>query len=120
MSTTTLEAQLHQALQALCPRVYADAAPQGTATPYVVWHQIGGQATQYTEGAMAPQRNAWVQINVWHTSRLLCNQLSLDIEAALVAHPALQVEVQSAISAAYSEDAQLSGSMQDYSIWADA
>lgn len=116
--STTLEATLHQALQAVCERTYPDVAPEGTATPYVVWHQIGGTGTQYTEGPMATHRNALVQVNVWHASRLVCNQLSLSIEAALVAHPALQVEVQGSMSATYDEDAALRGSMQDFSIWA--
>lgn len=119
MTTTTLEATLHQALQALCPRVYPDVAPEGTATPYVVWHQLGGMAAQYVEGPMAGRRNCLVQINVWHESRLVANQLSLDIEAALTTHPTLQAQAQSALSAAYDEDAALRGSMQDFSLWAD-
>lgn len=119
MSATTLEETLHQALQALCPRVFPDVAPEGTATPYVVWHQLGGMAPQYIEGPMADRRNCLVQINVWHASRLVANQLSLEIEAALTTHPTLQASAQSALAGAYDEDVDLRGSMQDFSVWAD-
>lgn len=118
-TNTQLEETLHQALVALCPRVFPDVAPEGTETPYVVWHQLGGLAPQYTEGPMADRRNCLVQINVWHASRLVANKLSLDIEVALTTHPTLHAETQSAITAAYDEDVHLRGSMQDFSVWAD-
>ena len=113
----TLETELATALQALCPRAYPDVAPEGTALPYIVWHQMPGSATMYTEGAMANRRNSNVQINVWAATRSACNQLSLAIEAALVAHPQLQVQPLNSLAAAYNEDSTLRGSMQDFSIW---
>lgn len=119
MSTITLETQLASALQALCPRTFPDVAPEGTATPYVVWHILGGHTVQYVEGELATRRNALVQINVWHESRAVANQLSLDIEAALVAHADLRAEPQGSLQSAYDEDVELRGSMQDFSVWAD-
>jgi hypothetical protein len=117
MSTLTLETELYNVLSALCPRVFPDVAPEGTPEPYVVWHQYGGQAPMYVEGVMADRRNCYVQINVWHESRSVCNQLSLDIEAALVAHQAMQAQPLNAISATFDEDVSLRGAMQDFSLW---
>jgi hypothetical protein len=119
VSTINLETMLAAALQPLCQRTYPDVAPEGTATPYVVWHILGGRTVQYVEGPLANRRNALVQINVWHESRAVANQLSLDIEAALVAHTTLRAEVQGGLQSAYDEDAHLRGSMQDFSMWAD-
>ncbi len=118
MSTLNLETELVAVLQPLCPRVFPDVAPEGTQEPYIVWHQYGGAAPMYVEGQMVDRRNCYVQINVWHASRMVCNQLSLDIEAALVAHPLLQAQPLNALSAAYDEDVALRGSMQDFSVWA--
>jgi hypothetical protein len=119
MSTITLETLLAAALQPLCQRTFPDVAPEDTATPYVVWHILGGQSVQYVEGDLATRRNALVQINVWHENRAVANQLSLDIEAALVAHATLRAEAQGGLQSAYDEDAHLRGSMQDFSVWAD-
>jgi hypothetical protein len=119
MSTLTLETLLADALKTLCERTYPDVAPDGTLTPYVVWHELGGQSVQYVEGDLATRRNALVQINVWHENRAVANQLSLDIEAALVAHATLRAEAQGGLQSAYDEDAHLRGSMQDFSVWAD-
>ncbi len=119
MSTINLETLLADALKTLCERTFPDVAPEDTATPYVVWHFLGGRPVQYVEGDLASRRNALVQINVWHESRSVANQLSLDIEAALVAHTDLRAEVQGGLQSAYDEDAALRGSMQDFSVWAD-
>lgn len=119
MSTITLETLLSDTLKTLCDRTFPDAAPEGTATPYVVWHILGGRTVQYVEGQLATRRNALVQINVWHESRAVANQLSLDIEAALVAHTTLRAEAQGGLQSAYDEDVELRGSMQDFSMWAD-
>ena len=118
MSTLTLETELVAVLQPLCARVFPDVAPEGTEVPYVVWHQYGGAAPMYTEGAMADRRNCYLQINVWHPSRAVCNQLSLDIEATLVAPPLFQAQPLNALSSTYDEDQNMRGSMQDFSLWA--
>jgi hypothetical protein len=113
-----LEQALQAALAALCPRTYPDVAPEGTATPYIVWHQFGGQAPTYTEAALTNRRNAYVQVNVWADTKAVSAALSLQIEQALVAHTVLQVEPQNALQAEYDEETTLRGSMQDFSIWA--
>jgi hypothetical protein len=119
MSTITLETLLADTLKTLCERTFPDVAPEDTTTPYVVWHILGGRTVQYVEGQLATRRNALVQINVWHESRAVANQLSLQIEDALVAHTDLRAEPQGGLQSAYDEDAHLRGSMQDFSVWAD-
>lgn len=118
MSSLTLEETLTAALQALCPRVFPDVAPDGTAVPYVVWHMYGGRPAIYTEGVQADRRNAYVQINVWHPSRATCNTLSLQIADALIAHPVLQADPLNELQAAFDEDTERRGAMQDFSLWA--
>lgn len=117
--STTLENQLQAALQALCPRVYPDVSPEGTATPYIVWHLYGGVPVQYTEGPQAAQRNALVQVNVWGASRTECNTLAHTVAAALLVHPTLQATAIAEPHTAYDKELDLRGSMQDFSLWAD-
>ena len=112
-----LEEALFAVLKTVCARVFFDIAPIDTEQPYIVAHQIGGQAPMYVEGALPDRRNSVVQINVWGGSRVVCNTLSLQVESALVAHPTLQAQPQNALSAVYDEDTTTFGAMQDFSLW---
>jgi hypothetical protein len=112
-----LETALVTTLQALCPRVYFDIAPVDVPQPYIVCHQIGGQAPMYQEGAVPARRNSNVQINVWGPSREVCNTLSLQVEQALVQHPTLQAQPLNALTALYDDDTATRGAMQDFSLW---
>lgn len=114
-----LESQLVAVLKSLCPRVFPDVAPSGTAAPYVVWHLYGGQAPSYVEGKLFNRRNGYVQINVWGPVRTECNTLSLQIEQALVEQSSLQATALNALSSTYDENTDLRASMQDFSLWAD-
>lgn len=114
----SLEAQLTAALQAVCPSVFPDEAPTATPRPYVIYEQIGGPALVYLEGTLPQQRAAWVQITVWHSTRLAAAQLMLDIEAALCAAPGFTATPQSAQRTAPSDDPQVRGAQQDFEIWA--
>lgn len=115
-----LEQLLQAALQALCPRTWPDVAPLGPEGPYVVWSLYGGQSVPYVEGSLAQRRNAFVQVNVWGAGRTTCNALSLQIQAALVAHPQMQCVPLNALRTAFDQDTERRGAMQDFSIWADA
>lgn len=115
----SLESDLYAVLQTICPRVYPDVAPAGTARPYIVWQQIGGEAVSYTDNEVPSLRNAYVQVSAWAESRLQASLMAQQIEAALIASPTLAARPQSAMQAAYSEDTELRGAMQDFTIWAD-
>lgn len=114
----SLEQSLYTALSGLCPRVYPDVAPAGTATPFVTFQQIGGFAEVFTEGALPDRRNAMMQINVWDKSRQTATALMLQIEQTLCASTAFQCSVDSALIATFDDDTDLRGCMQDFSIWA--
>lgn len=116
----TIEQALYAVLSPLCPRVFPDVAAFDTARPYVTWQQIGGQALMYTEGAMAANQNAFVQINVWADTRAAANTLARQIEAALVASASMQAEPLSALTGTVEDDIEPRryGAMQDFSIWA--
>jgi len=115
----SLETDLYAVLAAVCPRVFPDVAPAGTEEPYVTWQQIGGSAFAFTEGALPNKRNARVQVNVWAATRLECNNIAQQIEAALAASPLFAATPESALVAELDEFTDLRGAMQDFSIWAD-
>lgn len=114
----SLETELKTALETICPRVFPDVAPFSTARPYITWQQIGGEAPAYVDNTVPDRRNAYVQINVWDTTRASSTALALQIEAALIVHPVLQARAQSALQATMDEDTDLRGCMQDFTIWA--
>lgn len=79
----TVETQLTTLLLTLCPRVFPDVAPVGTAKPYVTYQQIGGERLRNLNKTAADKRKAFIQINVWSDSRLSANDLCRQIEEAM-------------------------------------
>lgn len=115
----SLESKLFTELAALCPRVFPDVAPAGTARPYVTYQQIGGDPSFYVEGQVMAKVSAYMQINVWHESRQQANTLMRQIEAALLQSTAFQAEPQGGLIAGFEEDTETRSAQQDFSIWAD-
>ncbi|WP_066339264.1 tail completion protein gp17 [Azohydromonas lata] len=115
----SLESALRDVLQAICSRAYPDVAPAGASTPYVVWQQIGGRATSYTDDAVPDEENSFVQVQAWANTRVEANGLMRQIEAAMVVAAAFAARPMSAMSAAPSDDENLRGAMQDFDIWID-
>ena len=115
----SLESDLYALIAPLCPRVYPDFAPAGTALPYVTWQQFGGPAPVFLDGSLPDRRGAWVQVSAWAATRADANALMLSIEAALCASSDLIARPQGALMAAVSEDDGIRGAMQDFQIWAD-
>lgn len=115
----SLETDLRSVLEQVCPRVFPDVAPAATPQPYVTWQQIGGAAFAFADGTLPSKRNARVQINVWSSTRLECNALALQIEAALATTTLFSAEPESALAANEDEFTDLRGAMQDFTIWAD-
>lgn len=114
----SLETDLYALLSAQCPRVFPDVAPFDTACPYITWQQIGGEALTYVDDTVPNQRNAYVQINVWDTTRLSATALALQVEAALIQATAFEARPQSALQSAHDDDTDRRGCLQDFSIWA--
>lgn len=113
----SIESDLFAALQALCPRVFPDFAPEGTAAPYVVYALIGGRPLAYVDGALPDLRNAEVQVSVWASTRAAANTLLLSIEAALVQSATLNARPSSGMANDYDDGAALRGATQDFTIW---
>lgn len=113
----SLETDLVAVLRTLCPRVHPDVAPTTTELPYITYQQVGGERAHYVEGQQIAQVNAMVQINVWHATRLQANDLSRQVEAALLAASTLQAEPEGALIAAFDDATEIRGAQQDFSIW---
>lgn len=98
-------------------RAFPDMAPLTTGKPYVTYSQIGGEAINYVENAVADLKNGRFQFNVWGDSRSQCSALMLQIEAALVTSSLFQARPVGAPSSSYDFDMAIYGSQQDFSIW---
>lgn len=114
----SLEIDLPDTLKVLCPRVFPDVAKTNTQRPYITWQQIGGDVINPIANDIPDKRNAYIQINVWASTRLEANTLALQIEAALIQSTAFTARPQSALMAAFEDDTDLRGTMQDFTIWA--
>lgn len=114
----SLETSLYTVLSAICPRVSPDVADFGTQRPYITWQQIGGYAPTFVESTLPDKRCAFVQINVWATTRSEANAMALQIEQAMVGTTLFQCKPQSAFSASLDDSGDSRGTMQDFEIWA--
>lgn len=98
-------------------RVYPDVAPEGAGLPRIVYQQVGGQALVYREGTLPTRENGRYQVACWAAARLEAVALAQQIEAALVATPAMQAEPIGARLSRQDPDTSLYGCQQDFSIW---
>lgn len=113
-----IEADLAALLRALCTRVYPDVAPEPMVQlPYITYQQVGGQAVSFLERGLVGKRNARMQINVWHATRLDASVLAGQIEDAIKLSAAFQGEPLAAWVADHDADVKAYGTRQDFSIW---
>lgn len=105
------------AITPLCARVFPDIAPSGTARPYVVFQQVGGQSLNPLDGSSPGLSRPRMQVMVWAGTRLQASDLMRDIEAVLRPSP-INARPVSALISRYDETSQLRGAMQDFLIWA--
>lgn len=115
----SLESNLQSTLETVCDRVFPDYAPNGTQTPYITWMQVGGEVLQPLENDVSGKRNARIQVNVWSTRRKDTVDLMLQVESALIATELFIARQQGAPISSISEDDDLRGMFQYFSIWAD-
>ena len=112
----SIETDLVALLKAINPRTYPDVAPEGTATPYVTYQQIGGESLRYVDNT-ADSRYPLIQISVWSRSRLESATLIQQIEDAICAAPAFQATPQGDAMSRYEPDTQLYGSIQRFDVF---
>lgn len=116
----TVEENLLQALALLVSdRCFPDFAPGGTAPPFIVFQQAGGQAPTFLERAVPSKKNARMQVNVWAATRAESAAIAIQVEAALVASTQFDAKPLSAPISLVDEDNSLRGSSQDFSVWSD-
>lgn len=115
-----IEAALKDRISALfAGRVYPDVAPEGAATPYATYQQVGGAAVQFVGLDVPSKRNARMMVRVWATTRLEANNLARQVEDLLITSTVLQATVLGALVAAAETDRGLYGTRQDFSCWID-
>lgn len=114
----SMESDLVALLKTLCATVAPDAAPQGTAPPWVTWQLIGGAPQRYTENTPMNRRMSYVQINAWCSTRQAAITLIRAIEDALCASLAFEARPNAEPLADHEPELELYGMSQDFSIFA--
>ncbi len=115
----SLESDLQALLEAICPRVFADFAQLKTAKPYVTWQQIGGRAVTFVDNLVPSKENAYVQINVWSTTRSEAKTIAKQIESAMTTTTAFQARPVSAVVSDSDSDLHIYSTRQDFDCWAN-
>lgn len=113
----SVESDLVAALQAVCPRVYPDVAPQGAVAPYITFQHIGGIPLRFVDGQAASLRHSMVQVNTWAATRAESLTLARAIEDALCASTAFIARPDSEPLGDVDDDTDRRGCLQDFSIW---
>ncbi|MBU1816430.1 MAG: DUF3168 domain-containing protein [Gammaproteobacteria bacterium] len=113
----TMESDLSTLLKTVCPRVFPDVAPSGTAKPFVTWQGIGGEALGYLDNTAADKRHTLMQVNAWSTTRLQALQLIRDVEAAMRASGAFVATPVGEAMSSYEQDTALYGCIQRFEIY---
>lgn len=98
-------------------RIYPDVAPSGAGLPRIVYQQVGGRVISYLESSLPDKENARIQVVCWASTRLAAVNLAKQVEAAILAAPAMQAEAIGARISGYEPDTNLYSSHQDFSIW---
>ena len=98
-------------------RVYPDFAPEGTAAPYIVFQQVGGQGLNYTEGSLPTSENCRIQVATWGVMRTDVTTLAQQAEALLLAATAFQATALGNRTNLFEPGTDLRGARQDFSVW---
>jgi hypothetical protein len=114
----SMESDLNTLLVALCPQVFPDVAPEGTALPYVTWQELGGQTMRALDNTALDKRHTYLQINVWDATRAGALTLIRAIEDALCASAAFTARPEGEPLSMYEPDTYLYGSLQRFGVYA--
>ena len=111
-----MEADLNTLLKAICPRVFPDIAPSGTAAPFIAWQGLGGESLRFVDNTAPDKRNTYMQVSAYSTTRAEALALIRAAEAALCASPAFVCKPQGEPISTYEEDTKLYGCVQRFEI----
>ena len=95
--------------------VYFDSADIGTAPPFIVINEIGGQNINFLDGTAPSKRHIQFEVNVFAKSRLEANTIARQVEAQLRSQ--LKAYVESEATTGYDEPTNFSGTRQEFSAW---
>ena len=112
----SLETDVYTLLTGVCPRVFPDFAPTGTAKPFVTWSIIGGQALLPMGKTVPNRRQALVQVNVWSETRIEANSLMLQIDSAFRQSSVFDASPYAEMMTVVDEESNLRGAIQDFRI----
>lgn len=115
----SLETDLQALLEGICPRVFADFAELKTQKPYVTWQQIGGRSVTFVDNLVPSKENAYVQINVWSTTRSEAKTIAKQIESAMTTATAFQARPISAVVSDADNELRIYSTRQDFDCWAN-
>lgn len=115
----TMESDLVTLLKTVCPRVFPDVAPAGTARPFVVWQALGGESLRFLDKSPGSQRNTYVQVSVYSATRSEALNLIRAAEDAMCASVLFTASPMGEPIATYEDDTALYGALQRFSIWAN-
>ena len=115
------EADLHQTLTTVCPRVYPDVAPEPLpARPFAVYQQIGGETINPvavpTRDDVPNKTQARMQIAVWASTRMSASETMRQIEIAMRMASAFQASPLGGFTSDYEPDTRLYGARQDFGV----
>jgi len=113
----SFEGDIAAVLRTVCPRVFPDVAPVSTQRPYVTYSQFGGDVINPLNNAPPGKRNAFMQVNVWSSTRLEASNMIRQIEDAMRGASAFNAKPQAAASNDYDPDVPVYGASQDFSCW---
>ena len=91
----TIEADVHAAIDTVCPRVYPVLARLGSQRPYVTVQNVGGQPTYYMDRTPADKRVLRLFVKAWANSKTEALALARQVEAAMMAATAFTARVES-------------------------
>lgn len=111
----TVHIEVREALRGLAgDRVYPLMADEDTATPYIVYQVVGGDAQEYLSGEKPCKKQRRVQVKVWSTSTIEAAQIAEQVEDALRAAAHLQPDVLTVPMDTFDEATKYRGAMQDF------
>jgi hypothetical protein len=114
----SMESDLVALLEAQCPRVYPDVAPQDTARPYVTWQGLGGRSLRMLDNSAADKRHTYLQITIWDDTRAGALTLIRAIEDALCASSSFTATPEGEPLSMFEPEPDVYGSLQRFSIYA--
>ncbi|WP_225783333.1 DUF3168 domain-containing protein [Xenophilus sp. Marseille-Q4582] len=111
-----MEATLQTIIAGIVGRSYPIVAPEGTATPYAVWQQVGGSDQSFMDNTRA-KKHGRVQIAIWGPSPAALAPLRETLELTLRARTDITCTPADAHVMTHEPATGLYGLRQDWNIW---